>query len=131
MHLSLMTHEEIKQALFDIEENKAPGIDGFNALFLKKTWIIIQQDVCKAVRDFFQQGKLLRAVNHTVVTLIPKTSHPESIRDYRPIAYCTTIYKIISNIISSRISSVICKTPKNRKLKPKEKSQGFWHCKVD
>lgn len=47
--------EEIQQALFAIDDNKAPGIDGFNALFFKKSWGIIKKDIIKAVMDVFSQ----------------------------------------------------------------------------
>lgn len=34
-----VTTDEIDQALFSIADDKAPGIDGFNAVFLKKLGI--------------------------------------------------------------------------------------------
>lgn len=102
-----ITMEEIEIDLFDINDNKTPWIDGFNAYFFKKTWRIVQNDIYKVVLDFFQHNKLLRAVNYTMVTLIPKNSHPETVRDFRPIACCSTLYKIISKIISNRIKGLI------------------------
>lgn len=51
--------------------------------------------------------KLLKALNNTVVTLVPKTPKPETIKDFRPIACCTIIYKIISKITTSRIQNIL------------------------
>lgn len=98
----IVTQEEIKDALFDIADDKAPGIDGYNACFYRKTWTIVREDIYSAVHEFFHKNILLREVNTTVVTLIPKNFHPETMKDFRPIACCTIIYKIISKIISNR-----------------------------
>lgn len=48
-----VTNEEIKDALFDIDNNKAPGPDGFTAAFFKKAWEIVKIDFCNAVKEFF------------------------------------------------------------------------------
>nr|GEV48177.1 hypothetical protein [Tanacetum cinerariifolium] len=50
---------EVKNAMFDIEDSKAPGPDGLTARFYKSSWSIIGKDICKAVHDFFVTGKLL------------------------------------------------------------------------
>ncbi|GJY00806.1 methylenetetrahydrofolate reductase 1 [Tanacetum coccineum] len=67
-----ITNEEIKRAMFGIVDDKAPGPDGFTFTFFKKGWDVVGQAICKAVRDFFDNGKLLKEVNHTFLALIPK-----------------------------------------------------------
>ncbi|GKF82844.1 hypothetical protein Tco_0244500, partial [Tanacetum coccineum] len=39
-----VTDEEIKKALFDMDDNKAPGPDGFTSKFYKKAWDIVKYD---------------------------------------------------------------------------------------
>nr|GEW66201.1 hypothetical protein [Tanacetum cinerariifolium] len=90
-----VSDEEIKMALFDIDGNKAPGPDGFSSQFFKDSWNVVGGDVCKAVRDFFLNGKLLKEVNATVISLVPKVATPCKVSEYRPIACCNVIYKII------------------------------------
>lgn len=61
---------EIKKAMFDIADVKAPGPDGFTACFFKKAWAIVGNEVCAAIRDFFLDGKLLQEINSTIISLI-------------------------------------------------------------
>nr|GEY81380.1 hypothetical protein [Tanacetum cinerariifolium] len=68
----LVSNDEIKRAMFDIGDGKSPGPDGYTSAFFKKGWDVVGSDVCRAVRDFFDNGKLLKEVNHTFLALIPK-----------------------------------------------------------
>ncbi|XP_021985901.1 uncharacterized protein LOC110882124 [Helianthus annuus] len=98
-----VTREEVKAAMFNIGENKAPGPDGYTSAFFKKAWDIIDTEVTDAVLDFFDNGKLLKQLNHTILALIPKKDIPDSVLDYRPISCCNVLYKCISKIITDRI----------------------------
>ncbi|GJV90083.1 RNA-directed DNA polymerase, eukaryota, reverse transcriptase zinc-binding domain protein [Tanacetum coccineum] len=71
-----VTHKEIKEVMFDIDSNKSLGPDGFTSKFFKKTWNIVGNDVCLAIKDFFQNSKLLGEINSTLIALIPKVSAP-------------------------------------------------------
>ncbi|CAN4077341.1 unnamed protein product [Withania somnifera] len=50
---------------------------------------------------------MLRSFNNTVVTLVPKIKQPATIKDFRPIACCTIMYKIISKVITGRLQEVL------------------------
>ncbi|XP_021975497.1 uncharacterized protein LOC110870625 [Helianthus annuus] len=82
----LVTVDEVKKAMFAIGSDKAPGPDGYSSAFFKSAWPIIGQDVSNAIIDFFNTGKLLRELNHTLIVLVPKKSTPSVVTDYRPIA---------------------------------------------
>ncbi|GJX80231.1 hypothetical protein Tco_0328380 [Tanacetum coccineum] len=94
-----VSDDEVKMALFDIDRNKAPGLNGFSSHFFKAAWSTIGADVCKAVKEFFKSGKLLKEVNTTVISLVPKLQTPRVVSDYRPIACYNVVYKIISKIL--------------------------------
>lgn len=96
-----------KTTLYGIKDNKTPGVGWFSSYFFKRSWEIIHEKVYLAILEFFQDNKMQRSINNTIVTLVPKYSHPENIKDFRPIACCTTLYKIISKIISNRIKGVL------------------------
>lgn len=99
--------QKIKTALKSIINVKAPGVDGFGSKKFKKSWSIIKHDVTAAVMDFFNRGKMKKKINSTFVTLIPKHSKAKTIRDYRPIFCCNTVYKITSKAMAAIMSKVL------------------------
>ncbi|GJS73131.1 RNA-directed DNA polymerase, eukaryota, reverse transcriptase zinc-binding domain protein [Tanacetum coccineum] len=98
-----VTNDEIKKTLFDIDDNKAPRPDGFTSKFFKKSWDIVKREICAAIKEFFNNGKLLGKVNATLICLVPKMLTPQKVSDFRPIACCNVIYKCISKILTNKI----------------------------
>ncbi|KAK4394643.1 hypothetical protein Sango_1618600 [Sesamum angolense] len=102
-----VTIDEVKTAFFDIEEDKAPGPDGFSSGFFKAAWPVVGEEVSKAIIDFFKTGRLLKQLNATLLTLIPKVRTPHSVAEFRPISCCNVVYKVISKILVSRIREIL------------------------
>ncbi|KAG8367282.1 hypothetical protein BUALT_Bualt16G0056200 [Buddleja alternifolia] len=105
--LSIPTPCEIKKTVFSMAANKTPGPDGMSPLFYKTYWDIVGIDVVKAVTHFFETGHLLKAMNHTFITLIPKSNKANKVEQFRPISLCNVSYKIISKIIAQRIKPLL------------------------
>jgi len=93
--LAPVTNEAIKETLFSVGNNKAPGPDGFSSLFFKQSWDIVGADFCTAVQDFFTSGWILKQINHSIIALVLKSANVNSANDFRPISCCNVVYKVI------------------------------------
>ncbi|WOL14864.1 hypothetical protein Cni_G23645 [Canna indica] len=63
---------EIKGAVFSLDPNAAPMDNGFTSWFFQYYWEILGRDVCKAVQNFFSDGRMLKSFNYTHTCLVPK-----------------------------------------------------------
>ncbi|KAK4384511.1 Retrovirus-related Pol polyprotein from type-2 retrotransposable element R2DM [Sesamum angolense] len=79
----------------------------FSSGFFKAAWPVVGEEVSKAIIDFFKTGRLLKQLNATLLTLIPKVRTPHSVAEFRPISCCNVVYKVISKIIVSRIREIL------------------------
>ncbi|XP_039113806.1 uncharacterized protein LOC120249381 [Dioscorea cayenensis subsp. rotundata] len=64
--------EKIKDAVFSLGGDKAPGPDGFPMCFFKQCWESIKVDIFKFCEDFYFDRANLEKVNWASIALIPK-----------------------------------------------------------
>jgi hypothetical protein len=62
--------------MFHMPANKAPGPDSYTSEFFKTSWSIVGEDVVNAVKGFFYSDLLLKEVNFTILSLVPKKVNP-------------------------------------------------------
>ncbi|KAG7558973.1 Endonuclease/exonuclease/phosphatase superfamily [Arabidopsis thaliana x Arabidopsis arenosa] len=105
--LAIPSSQEIKDTLFKMPKNKAPGPDGFPVEFYLEAWDIIGDDTVAAIKEFFTSGYLPRHFNATAIALIPKDTADDSLSQFRPVSCCTTLYKVIARIIKRRLKLFI------------------------
>lgn len=99
--------EEVKAAVWDCRNDKAPGSDGFNFHIIKSLWDSIAADIKQFVDEFHTHGKLVRGLNTSFITLIPKRPNPLSLDEFRPISLISSLYKIISKWLANWLRAVI------------------------
>ena len=90
-----VTELEIRKVIFGIPNDKAPGPDGLSSAIFKHSWGMVGKKISEAVIDFMNTRKLLKEINCTNLVLIPKCDHPSSVTEFRLIACCNLIYKVI------------------------------------
>uniref|UniRef100_A0A803QNJ8 Reverse transcriptase domain-containing protein n=1 Tax=Cannabis sativa TaxID=3483 RepID=A0A803QNJ8_CANSA len=105
--LKEFTEDDIKKVVFSIPGNKSPGPDVFSSSFYQDNWEIIGSEICGAVKSFLESGNILKEINSTIITLVPKSKCPNSVKDFRPIACCNVIYKIATKLLRSRINDIL------------------------
>ena len=106
---TIPTPDEIKTTLFNMQDLKAPSLDGFPALFYKEFWPIVGDTITSAVTAFFTNGRLPKDANESLIVLIPKSPNPISINNFRPISLCNVVYKIISKLIVAKLRPLLHK----------------------
>ncbi|KAL2901420.1 LINE-1 reverse transcriptase-like protein [Bienertia sinuspersici] len=99
--------DEIRNAAFGMKPNKSPGPDGIPPGFIQTHWELLKDDTFQAATSFFNSGHLLKEMNQTHITLIPKGDSQEKASDFRPISLCNTSYKIISKCMVNRLKGII------------------------
>lgn len=109
MLTNLPTRDEVKNAVFAMNSNGAPGPDGFGGSFYHKHWDIIGEDVFNSVHQFFSQGWILPNLNSNLVVLIPKFPGADTIENYRPIALANFQFKIIIKVLADRLATIVPK----------------------
>lgn len=67
-----ISDEEIKQAVFSIGSDRAPGQDGMNGPFYQHYWPIVGDANIQEIKVLFATGVLQQPLNHTNIVLIPK-----------------------------------------------------------
>jgi len=49
---------EVKDAIFSVSDDTAPGLDGYNAKLYKSNWNIMSQLIAEAVNGYFNSGRI-------------------------------------------------------------------------
>ncbi|KAK6779812.1 hypothetical protein RDI58_021996 [Solanum bulbocastanum] len=104
---SLPTLQKVKDTVFSIDPDSAPGPDGLSGKFYQSAWQIIANDIHAAIISFFQGATLSKIFSHTCIVMLPKVNSPQDFTDFRPISLCNTSSKIIAELINTRLSEIL------------------------
>ena len=104
--ISEFTETEVRDAVFQMEHNKAPGPDGFLVEFYQVFWNLIKDDLMAFFTDFHKEDLNLYSLNFGIITLIPKIHEATKIQQYRPICVLNVSFKIFTKVSTNRLNKV-------------------------
>ena len=88
---------------------KAPGPDGFTSNFFHYFWDLVKEEVPEIVEETRNNKGVLKDLNATFLTLIPRELGANSLDKFQPIALRNVIYKIISKVIANHLKPLLPK----------------------
>ena len=103
----MFTEEEVLATVSGLNDDKAPGPDGFPIAFWSFSWDFVKDEVMGFFKDFFQNDQFVKSLNATFLVLVPKGSTVEDLKDLRPISLVGSLYKILLKVLANRIKSVM------------------------
>ena len=103
----MFTEEEILAAVSGLNDNKAPGPDGFPLAFWSFSWDFVKEEVIGFFREFFQHDQFVKSLNATFLVLVHKGSTVKDLKDLRPISLVGNLYKILAKVLVNRIKRVM------------------------
>jgi hypothetical protein len=101
------TAEDVKKVVFSIGDLKAQGPDGLHALFYKKFWHLVGNDITEAVLQAINDRVIPQGWSETIMVMIPKVDNLEEVSKFRPISLCNVVYKIISKMLAARLKVIL------------------------
>jgi hypothetical protein len=98
---------EGREVIIGMDRDKASSPDGFSMVFFYDCWELVKRDFMVVFEEFHARGKFVKSINSTFISLIPKIHGAKEIKDFRPISLVGGVYKIISNVLTNRMRSVM------------------------
>lgn len=107
MLVSLMRRSKLP--LFQMNALTALGPCRLSPLFYQWFWNVVGSDVSRAVFSFIESRKMLKKINYTYVSLIPKQVNPSKMSHLHPISLCNVVYKIAFKVLTNRLKLILPK----------------------
>ena len=106
MLMKLITLLEVEEGVNQMEDGKAPGLDGFTVNLFHHFLDLTKHEVWKIVENSLASWNILPAFNATFLTLIPKSEGVKSLDKFQPITLYNAIYKIVTKVIANILKPI-------------------------
>lgn len=104
----LLNFNEISNTLYNMKNDKSPGLSGYSAEFFKTFWRQLGYFVLRSINFGYIKGELSITQRQGIITCIPKENKAKQfLKNWRPLTLLDTVYKIASGTIANRLKLVL------------------------
>ena len=104
----LINKNELKQAIFPMQNDKSPGIDGIPVEFYKTFYKTLENDLIQLYNNIlFLEKNITNTMKQAIITLIPKKGDSNKLKYWRSISLQCIDYKILTKILANRLKHVL------------------------
>uniref|UniRef100_A0A803TTP7 Reverse transcriptase domain-containing protein n=1 Tax=Anolis carolinensis TaxID=28377 RepID=A0A803TTP7_ANOCA len=103
-----ISEKEIDQAIMKLDNSKAPGPDGYTAVYYKKLKEELIPNLKKIMNEALNNQIIPESWKEANIVMIAKEDKdPNNVRNYRPISLLNVVYKIYANILAERLKKFL------------------------
>ncbi|XP_026507373.1 uncharacterized protein LOC113406470 [Terrapene carolina triunguis] len=103
-HILTVLISEVRHAVHQMKEGKAPGKDGLTAEVLKVGGQELWKALAQRFSCYLEIQKILSSWKESNTILLHKKGNRENLKNYRPICLLLHIYKLFTKIITNQLS---------------------------
>lgn len=100
-----VNRSELRKALKQMKNKKAPGEDRITAEMLKMGGITLEHALCVLLNKCISEEKIPKPWQNAEVILIFKKGDNTNIANYRPISLLSHLYKLLTKILTNRLTN--------------------------
>ena len=104
---TLITLEELYQALLAMPPGKSPGQDGLTKAFYIRFWRLLGPDLLRVIQYAHTQGNLPETQRNAIISLLFKIGDPADLANWRAISLLNLDYKILTKTLANRLKRVL------------------------
>lgn len=103
---STIWEQKVKDVIWELEQDKDLGPDGFHISFYRLCWNTIKKGLCTVVSWSLEKQKMGGNTKSSFLSLIPKEANPTTLSCFKFICICNASYKVIMKIIATRLKNL-------------------------
>ena len=100
---------DIRKSLLDLHPRKALGPHSFHSILYQHFLEVTGPNVCNYAQCVWKGDNDLTEINLTNLVVVLKVKDPKKITQFRRIALCNTIYKILLKMMANKLKVVLPK----------------------
>ena len=111
-----ITKEEVHKAIKNMRKGKSPGNDGLTAEFYQQFGEFLEDEITELMNNIMLSGELPKSQKEATLKLLFKKGDHRHLKNWRPVSLLNVDYKILSKIMTFRLSEYMEKiTPIEQK----------------